>query len=889
MASLMILCITLHFFHLAHCEPVINFPLNSQLPPVARVDEPFSYTFMPYTFKADSAISYSLGDAPKWLSISSKTGRLYGTPTEKTVPSGDVVGQTVEIVADDGSGSSTLNATLVVSRNKSPSVNIPFADQAENLGDFSAPSSLLFYPSTKFSFSFDSKTFSHQPNMVNYYASSNDSSPLPSWVKFNSDTLTFSGKTPPFESLIQPPQTFGFKLIASDIVGFSAAYVPFYIAVGSHKLSSSNPIIMMNATRGKKFSYDRLRGEIKLDKKAAQPSDVIVSTKNMPDWLSFDNQTWAIEGTPKQKEDHSTNFTINFRDSHSDTLSVLAIVNVATRLFRSTISDISLRAGKDVDIDLKPYFWDPSEINLEMVVSPEKNWLELDGFNITGKLPRSATGKLNISLTVTSKTTQLEETASLSVKILTSTRTTQTTSLASKTSVSTTSTSESTSSSETTSSVDEGTTEKRHGVSTTTILLATILPILTVCFLLALLIFCLVRRRRRSPASYLSTTFRNKISGPVLESLRVNGTNPNLGGSEKNRDGVTMRTPLYRPAREDYSEEESTSSPRSSPIPDILPTPEVPARFLMEDSMRHITRTASMPITGSATDGRQSWYTVATATATATARRSENSLSSHISDTTFSESTHQLLPPPAFLSDSGSSFRSGLDLAIPSLEDLPNMRHSDVGAMRAELRRTRDPSGFYSSAPESSLAFSSSHQSSPRLMTGAFSRKPSDISLGKRPATVGGITAEGTTLLEEAAATVPEMRRPSQTRLASQQRLNRQHSRGLWYDTDGSSMGRSFRSEPSSGSTENWRVLPKRRENASDAYRRLVETAPFHPARPSTAMSGREGAQPGERGASPELMSPSQWGDAKTSIRGSGASHRSRLGTDLDRKKRVGL
>ncbi|KAH7148530.1 hypothetical protein EDB81DRAFT_792497 [Dactylonectria macrodidyma] len=645
---------------------------------------------------------------------------------------------------------------------------------------------------------------------------------------------------------------------------------------------------MMNATRGKKFSYDRLRGEIKLDKKAAQPSDVIASTKNMPNWLSFDNQTWAIEGTPKTKEDHSTNFTINFRDSYSDTLSVLAIVNVATRLFRSTISDISLRAGRGVDIDLKPYFWDPSEIDLKMTVSPEKDWLELGGFNITGKLPRSATGKLKISLTATSKTTHLKETASLRVKILASTRTTQTTSSASKTHVSKASASfESTSSSEATSPADEGTTEKHPSVSTTMILLATILPILAVCFLIILLIFCLVRRRRKSPASYLSTTFRNKISGPVLESLRVNGTNPGLGGSEKNRDGVTMRTPLYRPPREDYSEEESSSSPRASSIPDVLPTPEVPARFMVEDSMRQITRTASMPITGSNTEGRQSWYTVATATATATARRSENSLSSHVSDTTFSESTHQLLPPPAFLSDSGSSFRSGLDLAIPSLEDLPNMRHSEVGAMRAELRRTRDPSGFYSSAPDSSLAFSSSHQSSPRLMTGAFSRKPSGISLGKRPATVDGTTAEGTTLLEEAAATVPEMRRPSQVRLASQQRMNRQHSRGLWYDTDGSSMGRSFRSEPSFESVENWRVLPKRRENASDAYRRLVETAPFHPARPGTAMSGREGAQPGERAASTELMSPSQWGDAKTSIRGSGASYRSRLGKSVSQESQL--
>ncbi|KAF7538999.1 hypothetical protein G7Z17_g12524 [Cylindrodendrum hubeiense] len=882
MAPLVILFTALHLFHLVRCEPTVNFPLNSQLPPVARLDEPFSYTFSPYTFKSDSTISYSLGDAPKWLSINSKDGRLYGTPTASTIPSGDVVGQTVEIIADDGTGSSTLNATLVVSRNEAPSINIPLADQIGSIGDYSAPSSLLLYPSTDFSFSFDPNTFNHEPKMINYYASSNDSSPLPSWVKFSSDTLTFTGKTPPFESLIQPPQTFGFKLIASDIVGFSAAYIPFYIVVGSHKLSSDSPTIMLNATRGKKLSYNGLLGEIKLDKKAARPSEVEVSIEDMPDWLSFDKQTWAIEGTPKQKGDHSANFTISFRDSHLDTLSVVAIVNVATRLFSSTIDDMNIRAGEDVDIDLEPYFWDPSEVDLKMSISPQKDWLDLDGFNITGKIPKSATGKVKISLTASSKTSDLNETATLNVKILASTHTT---SSASKTSTSASSTSaKSTSSSEATSSADKDATDEDSGLSTTAILLATILPILAVALIVMLLVCCLVRRRRRSQASYLSTKFRDKISGPVLESLRVNGTDPSIQEAEM-RDGVTMATPLYRPTRAEYSDGDSSISPMSSPILDVLATPEVPARFMAEDSMHQITRTESMPVTGT-TEGRQSWYTVATATATATARRSETSTRSHGSDTTFSESTHQLLPPPAFLSESGSSFRSGLDLAIPSLEDLPNMRQSDIGAIRAEITRARNPSGFYSSAPDSSLAFSSSHQSSPRLMTGVFSKRPSDISLGKRPATADGTMADGTTLLEEAAETVPEMTRPGMARLASQQWMNRQHSRGVWYDTDGSSMGRSFRTEPSFGSMENWRVLPNRRE-ASISYQKLVEAAPFHPSRPSTAMSGREGARPGERSASTELMSPSQWGDAKTSIRGSVASQRSGLGKSASRYSRL--
>ncbi|KAJ4307755.1 polarity establishment/cellular polarization [Fusarium piperis] len=397
-------------------QPTVNFPINSQLPPVARVDEPFSYSFSRYTFRSDFNLSYSLGDAPKWLSIDDE-GQLYGTPTDDTVPEGDVVGQQVEIIADDGAGSASLTATLVVSRSQGPSVKIPLSDQIGGFGDYSAPSSLISYPSTEFSFSFDSDTFNHQPNMINYYATSGNSSPLPAWVRFDAGSLTFSGTTPPFESLVQPPQTFDFDLVASDIVGFSAVSMSFSITVGRHKLSADNPTITLNTTRGKKLRYDGLEGSVRLDNEPVDKSDVEVSVDNMPEWLSLDEETWRIEGTPKEG-DHSTNFTINLRDSHQDTLAIDAVVNVATALFRSTFDDIEIRAGKEANIDLKPYFWDPDDVTVEISIRPDIDWLKLEGFNITGKAPRSASRDLKISVTASSKGSDATETETLNVSLL---------------------------------------------------------------------------------------------------------------------------------------------------------------------------------------------------------------------------------------------------------------------------------------------------------------------------------------------------------------------------------------------------------------------------------------------------------------------------------------
>ncbi|KAM0555018.1 hypothetical protein ACHAPJ_006366 [Fusarium lateritium] len=863
-----ILLLLLGIVQFISCQPTVNFPINSQLPPVARVDEPFSYTFSQFTFRSDSNITYSLGDAPEWLSIDSEERRLHGTPTNGSVPKGVVVGQTIEVVADDGNGSTSLTSTLVVSRNKSPSIKTPLLDQLENFEDYSPPSSLISYPSTEFSFSFDSETFEYQPNMINYYATSGDGSPLPAWMRFDAGSLTFSGKTPSFESLIQPPQTFGFELVASDVVGFSAVSVSFSVIVGRHKLSADNPSITMNTTRGKKLIYEGLAENIKLDNKPVKIENIEVSTDNMPDWLSLNKETWKIEGTP-EKSDHSTNFTITFRDSYQDTLNVYATVNVETDLFRSTFDDIEIEAGKDVIIDLQPYFWDPDDISLDISIKPDKDWLKLDRFNITGKAPKSASGNLKISVRASSRTSDDTETEVLNVSILPfghiSSSTTQ-----SRTSPISTGTSASVAPTETTSDPEVQLADSDGGLTTGTLLLAILLPLLVVVFLLMLLICCLIRRHRKRQ-TYLSSKFRNKISGPVLESLRVNGGSTAMQEADniENIGGAAGKLP-HRTTRAPYSEVDSETLIMTSPTLGFMVTPEVPSRFIAEDSSTSLSRSDSI---SNSEDGRQSWITVE-GTATATGRQSWASLRSHGSDTTFSESTHQLIPPPALLPDPRiGSFRGGIDPTIPSLDALPSF-HSQ----RAELQQG---SGFYTSGNESSLAFASSHQSSPRLVTGFPTRTTS------RP-NPQAITGNDESPAIEGTQSMPVLRRPELVRLSSQQLLgegSRPNSRA-WYDMEAP---RALFSDPSFGSGENWRVYEAQRDATSMSYHQLVDESPFHPLRPSTAMSSnRDGAQPGER-ASSELISPSRWGDAQSSIKGSLASLRQGLGHSMSKMSRLSV
>ncbi|KKY32466.1 putative polarity establishment cellular [Diaporthe ampelina] len=246
--------------------PIISFPINSQVPPVARTSQPFSYVFPQSTFTSSSGspLSYSLKDPPSWLSIDSDRRRLYGTPQDADIAPGTVVGVPITLVASDSTGSTPLSVTLVVSRNPGPAVHVPVSDQIQSFGTYSEPSSILLYPDRKFLLAFAPDTFiDAQAQSLNYYAVTTDNSPLPAWVSFDQGTMAFSGTTPPFASLVEPPQTFSLKLIASDITGFSAASIAFSIVVGSHALTASQPRIILNATIGTLVSYTGLVGSKK--------------------------------------------------------------------------------------------------------------------------------------------------------------------------------------------------------------------------------------------------------------------------------------------------------------------------------------------------------------------------------------------------------------------------------------------------------------------------------------------------------------------------------------------------------------------------------------------------------------------------------------------------
>ncbi|KAK3373273.1 hypothetical protein B0T24DRAFT_702803 [Lasiosphaeria ovina] len=412
---------------LSAASPTISFPLNSQVPPVARIGKPFSFVFSPATFSSKSAIVYTLASSPRWLAIDSSARRLFGTPDDADVAPGQVLGVPIGLVATDVSGSTSLNITLVVSRSPGPRVNVPLEQQPPRFGVFSEPSSILTPPELRFLFDLAQDTFvDPSGGSLNYYAVMADNTPLPAWVSFDPNRLSFSGQTPPFSSLIQPPQLFAFRLIASDVVGFAGVSLSFDIVVGAHEISSAQTAIVLDAKIGEPVLYTALRDNIKIDgQKSTTENVVIASTPNIPQWLSVDKATWHISGVPLEGA-ASTNFTIALQDKFSDTLNLTVHVNIpdeaarGSSLFKGGIPVQTTTAGKPFSLDLGPYLSHPEDTEITIVAAPSSAWVRVGAgtTTISGNISDGSNDSLlSITIKATSRRSGKSESASITIHV----------------------------------------------------------------------------------------------------------------------------------------------------------------------------------------------------------------------------------------------------------------------------------------------------------------------------------------------------------------------------------------------------------------------------------------------------------------------------------------
>lgn len=379
--------------------PTITFPINSQVPPVARVALPFTFTFSASTFSGTSPLNYKLSNAPSWLSLDGSTRTLSGIAPEDAANTAPII----QITASDNTGAVAMNTTLVVSGNPAPTILIPLEKQLVALGTYSPPSSILYYPSTSFNFSFNPGTFSS--SALNYYAVTVNNTPLPAWITFDGVSLSFSGKTPDSSSLLQPPQTWGLQLIASDVLGFAGTAINFNVVVGNHELGFERSFLVVNAKVGTLLNFTSLSGSLYLDREPVKTSDIASANAKVPEWLKFSNSTLSLIGTPPA-DTKSFNVTVAVVDIHGDVANAIVLVDIASSLFLETIGSINATIGMPFSFDIGSLFSNASDVAFSVQIDPLSPWLFFNSqtLNLTGSVPSNIQpSEIRITMKASSK------------------------------------------------------------------------------------------------------------------------------------------------------------------------------------------------------------------------------------------------------------------------------------------------------------------------------------------------------------------------------------------------------------------------------------------------------------------------------------------------------
>ena len=104
--TMLLLLVILKVACSAIAAPSINLPINSQVPPVAIIDQAYKFVFSASTFTSTAGhIDYALGDCPPWLQLDGLSRTFYGTPNSSGILPGQVASFVVDLIATDGAGS----------------------------------------------------------------------------------------------------------------------------------------------------------------------------------------------------------------------------------------------------------------------------------------------------------------------------------------------------------------------------------------------------------------------------------------------------------------------------------------------------------------------------------------------------------------------------------------------------------------------------------------------------------------------------------------------------------------------------------------------------------------------------------------------------------------
>ena len=425
---------------------VLN-PLNSQLPPTAHINYPYSWTFARNTFQStgNASINFSASYLPKWLLFDPDTRTFSGTPKldDEGTPR-------IRVLATDSetADSASTSFSLCVTSYPSPVLTTPIASQFKPDNPSLASVFVLFDdnsalqrtgqptlripPRWSFSIGFDASTFTG-PDIAGYAVLQEDGSPLPSWAEFNSDEITLTGITP-FPHELSTPYL-AFALHAFDQFGFSAGSERFDVAIATHEVHMSPrglPAINITSLATLDVSLNSQTyvtgvsvDSAPLDLQDLESLEIDVSPY---DWLHYDEKSRRLTGQPPRDCStwNATVLSVILATTYNQTLHTqVQLACVPSYFSQDALPPISADPGRDIHFDLTPFFSNATQdvdLTASYIPAEASSYLHFDTGSaiLSGCIPSSdkfGYGLITVSFTAYSHMTHSISQSSLPISV----------------------------------------------------------------------------------------------------------------------------------------------------------------------------------------------------------------------------------------------------------------------------------------------------------------------------------------------------------------------------------------------------------------------------------------------------------------------------------------
>ncbi|KAG8969574.1 hypothetical protein FRC03_002013 [Tulasnella sp. 419] len=376
----------------------VDHPLQGQIPQIAVVDQRYSWTFNPETFAPDqatydaSSLSYNAPDLPSWLAFDPLSRTFSGQPRME-----DVGTITVKVYAYEPDDSESVDSFRLVVTTTSPILSIPFSTQFVPTNTHISSATIIpagtdgqLIPGVRvpqkwsFSIGLEGGTITSPSSRTIFYSSTLvDRGPLPKWLIFDPDTMTFEGITPSIKDGEQ--SKFEVVLFGSEKEGYAGIEDHFLFLIDSspsNELAVASSPIPINVTVEAPFTFDfdyynfhgiLLNG---VDIVRGNISEILVDTSGYS-WLSYDKDTSHLSGYPPQDLLHQPPPILPLQ---------------------VTAKENNLTASTNVTLNILPSVFTTKDIPLIFAPPASRVWVDVNQY-LSNNTIRGGVENLNVSAT----------------------------------------------------------------------------------------------------------------------------------------------------------------------------------------------------------------------------------------------------------------------------------------------------------------------------------------------------------------------------------------------------------------------------------------------------------------------------------------------------------